>query len=58
MSTGRLTAPSIHGTLCAIPARSGAEYVESITDEQVVLRNYAGKKYVYKQPAEVEVLVG
>jgi len=35
------------------------EYVESITDEEVVLRNYAGKRYVYKQPAVQEpILVG
>jgi lysine 2,3-aminomutase len=34
------------------------EYVESITDEEVVLRNYAGKRYVYKQPAGEPVLVG
>src|SRR5256885_12095976 len=28
------------------------EYVESITDDEVVLRNYAGQRYVYKQPKE------
>ena len=27
------------------------EYVESIDDNEVVLRNYAGKRYVYRQPA-------
>jgi hypothetical protein len=26
------------------------EYVESITDDEVVFRNYEGKRYVYKQP--------
>lgn len=26
------------------------EYVEEITDDAVVLRNYAGERYVYKQP--------
>ncbi|MFI5249559.1 MAG: KamA family radical SAM protein [Gemmatimonadales bacterium] len=26
------------------------EYVESITDEEVVFRNYEGKRFVYKQP--------
>ena len=26
------------------------EYVESITDEEVVFHNYLGKRYVYKQP--------
>jgi hypothetical protein len=34
------------------------EYVEAITDEEVVLRNYAGKRYVYKQPAREPVQVG
>src|SRR3989475_12580190 len=33
------------------------EYVESIPDEEVVLRNYAGKRYVYRQPAGEPVLV-
>jgi hypothetical protein len=32
--------------------------VESITDEEVVLRNYADKRYVYKQPAGEPMLVG
>ena len=27
------------------------EYVESIGDDEVVLRNYAGERYVYRQPA-------
>ncbi len=27
------------------------EYVEEITDEEVVFRNYEGKRFVYKQPA-------
>jgi len=26
------------------------EYVESITDDEVVFRNYDGKRYTYKQP--------
>ena len=26
------------------------EYVESITDDEVVFRNYEGKRYTYKQP--------
>jgi lysine 2,3-aminomutase len=26
------------------------EYVEEITDDEVVFRNYAGERYVYKQP--------
>jgi lysine 2,3-aminomutase len=28
------------------------EYVESITDDEVVMRNYAGERYVYKQPRQ------
>jgi len=33
--------------------------VEAITEEAVVLRNYAGKRYVYKQPRDLEpILVG
>jgi lysine 2,3-aminomutase len=27
------------------------EYVEEINDDEVVFRNYAGERYVYKQPA-------
>jgi hypothetical protein len=35
------------------------EYVESITDDAVVLRNYAGQRYVYRQPRLPEpILVG
>jgi lysine 2,3-aminomutase len=29
------------------------EYVEEITDDEVVFRNYEGKRFVYKQPAQV-----
>src|SRR5215218_4634231 len=29
------------------------EYVEEITDEQVVFRNYEGKRFVYKQPRQL-----
>ena len=29
------------------------EYVESITDDEVIFRNYEGKRYVYKQPHQV-----
>ena len=29
------------------------EYVESITDDEVVFRNYEGKRYTYKQPRQV-----
>jgi hypothetical protein len=28
------------------------EYVESITDDEVIFRNYAGERYVYKQPLQ------
>jgi hypothetical protein len=28
------------------------EYVEEITDDEVVFRNYEGKRFVYKQPAQ------
>jgi lysine 2,3-aminomutase len=31
------------------------EYVQSIDEDSVVLRNYAGKTYVYKQPHDTEV---
>jgi lysine 2,3-aminomutase len=26
------------------------EYVESITDDEVIFRNYEGKRFTYKQP--------
>ena len=42
-----IDAPGGGGKIPLLP-----EYVESITDEQVVLRNYAGKTFVYKQPHE------
>jgi hypothetical protein len=33
------------------------EYVESITDDEVIFRNYEGKRFTYKQPrATVAVL--
>src|SRR6266540_1119410 len=41
-----IDAPGGGGKIPLLP-----EYVESISDEEVVLRNYAGKRYVYKQPA-------
>lgn len=47
-----IDAPGGGGKIPLLP-----EYVESITDDEVVLRNYAGKRYVYKQPRE-PVLVG
>jgi hypothetical protein len=30
------------------------EYVESISDDAVVLKNYAGKRFVYRQPGAAE----
>jgi hypothetical protein len=29
------------------------EYLESINDDEVVFRNYEGKRFVYKQPRQV-----
>src|SRR3989449_11650337 len=40
-----IDAPGGGGKIPLVP-----EYVESISDEEVVLRNYAGKRYVYKHP--------
>src|ERR671939_312154 len=35
------------------------EYVEEINDDEVIFRNYAGERYVYKQPSHiVPVVVG
>jgi lysine 2,3-aminomutase len=34
------------------------EYVEEITDHEVVFRNYEGKRFVYKQPAHASVACG
>ena len=49
-----IDAPGGGGKIPLLP-----EYVESITDTAVVLRNYSGQRYVYKQPKELEpVLVG
>jgi hypothetical protein len=31
------------------------EYVESITEDEVVFRNYQGQRYTYKQPRQVPV---
>src|SRR3954467_5822491 len=31
------------------------EYVEEITDDEVIFRNYAGERYVYKQPKQTVV---
>jgi lysine 2,3-aminomutase len=40
-----IDAPGGGGKIPLLP-----EYVESISEDEVVLRNYAGKTYVYKQP--------
>ena len=49
-----IDAPGGGGKIPLLP-----EYVEAITNDEVVLRNYAGKRYVYKQPAVPEpILVG
>src|SRR5438132_5303241 len=49
-----IDAPGGGGKIPLLP-----EYVESITDEEVVLRNCAGQRYVYKQPEAAEpILVG
>jgi len=42
-----IDAPGGGGKIPLLP-----EYVESISDDEVVLRNYAGKRYVYRQPAQ------
>jgi lysine 2,3-aminomutase len=34
------------------------EYVESITDDEVIFRNYAGERYVYKQPQQPVTVPG
>src|SRR3989475_199772 len=49
-----IDAPGGGGKIPLLP-----EYVESISDDAVVLRNYAGQRYVYKQPkVEEPILVG
>ncbi len=44
-----IDAPGGGGKIPLLP-----EYVEAITEDEVVLRNYAGQRYVYKQPLELE----
>src|SRR6266516_4604111 len=49
-----IDAPGGGGKIPLLP-----EYVESISDEAVVLKNYAGQRYVYRQPPAREgILVG
>ena len=47
-----IDAPGGGGKIPLLP-----EYVEAITDDEVVLRNYRGERYVWKQPPQ-EALVG
>src|SRR5690348_826998 len=47
-----IDAPGGGGKIPLLP-----EYVESINDEEVVLRNYAGQRFIYKQPQQAEVPV-
>jgi lysine 2,3-aminomutase len=42
-----IDAPGGGGKIPILP-----EYVESMTDEEVVLRNFRGERYVYRQPRE------
>jgi len=44
-----IDAPGGGGKIPLLP-----EYVESISNDAVVLRNYAGKRYVYRQPGAAE----
>ena len=44
-----IDAPGGGGKIPLLP-----EYVEAITEDEVVLRNYAGQRFVYKQPMELE----
>jgi lysine 2,3-aminomutase len=47
-----IDAPGGGGKIPLLP-----EYVVRITDEEVVLRNYRGKRYTWRQPREEEALV-
>ena len=47
-----IDAPGGGGKIPLLP-----EYVEAMDDDQVVLRNYAGKTYVYRQPLQDEAPV-
>jgi len=48
-----IDAPGGGGKIPLLP-----EYVVRITEDEVVLRNYRGKRFVWKQPREEEALVG
>jgi lysine 2,3-aminomutase len=47
-----IDAPGGGGKIPLLP-----EYVIKITDEEVILRNYEGKRYYYKQPSSVHISV-
>src|SRR5947208_1940677 len=47
-----IDAPGGGGKIPLLP-----EYVEEISDEQIVMRNFKGKRYVWKQPRAEEQLV-
>jgi lysine 2,3-aminomutase len=46
-----IDAPGGGGKIPLLP-----EYVVSMNDEEVVLRNFKGQRYVYRQPREAEVI--
>src|SRR5690349_22530582 len=46
-----IDAPGGGGKIPLLP-----EYVVSMSDEEVVLRNFKGQRYVYRQPREAEVI--
>ncbi|MBI4420097.1 MAG: KamA family radical SAM protein [Gemmatimonadetes bacterium] len=48
-----IDAPGGGGKIPLLP-----EYVEEISDDQIVMRNYRGKRYVWKQPRTDDALVG
>jgi L-lysine 2,3-aminomutase len=42
-----IDAPGGGGKIPILP-----EYVESMTDDEVILKNFRGERYVYRQPRE------
>ena len=46
-----IDAPGGGGKIPLLP-----EYVVSMSDEEVVLRNFRGQQYVYRQPQEAGVI--
>ena len=47
MFTDHIDAPGGGGKVPLLP-----EYVEEINDDEVVFRNYEGRRFVYKQPRQ------